>query len=293
MSKTILITGSTDGIGKHLALKLASEGHEVILHGRNPQKLDQALTDIREQVPVARLHTYLADLSQLSDIYRLTADLKRDFTKLDVLVNNAGIFAGQNRQLTKEGVEVTFMLSVLAPYVLTTELLPLLEKADAGRVIHTSSYMHHFARIEEEDFSLEENYTPSLAYNNAKLYTIWLTRYQAEQLEKVGSKVTVNSYHPGLIATNLVKNSRDEKSQKSPSDRSNQFVPKGLDEGIKTGYYLALSNEVESLSGRYFDEKQEKRVSLHGYTPEKAAKLMDYCQQAVANYSTFSVNKPI
>lgn len=285
MIKTILITGATDGIGKHLATKFATEGHEVILHGRNPQKLDQTLNEIKGQVPTALIHGYLADLSKLSDIYYLIAELKKDFTRLDVLVNNAGLFAGKNRQLTAEGVEVTFMLSVLAPYILTTELLPLLEKADAGRVINTSSYMHHFAKIEGLDFSLEKDYTPTLAYNNAKLYTIWLTRYQAEQLKNTGSKVTINSYHPGLIDTNLVKKSRDEEPQKSQADKSDKNVPKGLDEGIKTGYYLALSDEVEKLSGRYFDEKQEKRVSLHVYTPEKAEKLIAYCQGVLANHS--------
>lgn len=203
MPKTILITGSTDGIGKHLAMKLASEGHEVILHGRNSEKLRVALSDIQLKTGSKKIHGYLADFSKLADVYRFSEEIRRDFEKIDVLLNNAGAYFGDARVATAENIEMTFMLSVQVPYILTTELLPLLEKSEAGRVIHTSSFMHHFAQSKGLDFGLEKNYSAAMAYNNAKLYTIWLAIAQAEALEKQGSSVTVNAYHPGLIATNL------------------------------------------------------------------------------------------
>lgn len=281
MTKTIFITGSTDGIGKHLALKLAMEGHTIILHGRNFRKLQTTKSYIRNQVPNAKLHSYLADLSKMTDIYNLTDQIKRDFEKLDVLFNNAGLFAGKVRKLTEEGVELTFMLSVLAPYILTTELLPLLEKSDAGRVINTSSFMHHFAKVKGLDFALENGYNPSLAYNNAKLYTIWLTRFQAMELEKRGSKVTINSYHPGLISTNLGNDSSDSETQKSLFAKIMKGLSKDLDGGIVTGYYLTLSDQVKGVSGRYFDDKKEKWVSKKGYNVEKAKQLMKYCHAAI------------
>ena len=202
MVKTILITGSTDGIGKHLA-KLASQGHHVILHGRNPQKLELASQEVRAVSLRARVSSYLADFSKLDDVYRFVEEIKRDFSSIDVLFNNAGLYAGKERKASSENVELTFMLSVLVPYIFTTELSPLLEESPDGRVINTSSYMHHFAKVKDLDFGFEKNYNPSLTYNNSKLYTIWMTRYLAREFFLRGANITINSYHPGLISTNL------------------------------------------------------------------------------------------
>ena len=281
MVKTILITGATDGIGKHLAKKLASEGHHVILHGRNPQKLELALREVRAVSLRGRVSSYLADFSKLDDVYRFAEEIKRDFQRIDVLFNNAGLYAGKERKASAENVELTFMLSVLVPYMLTTELSPLLEKAADGRVINTSSYMHHFAKVKDLDFGFENNYNPGLAYNNSKLYTIWMTRYLARDFFLKGSNITINTYHPGLISTNLGNNSSDEKTKKSLFGRLMKSLSKDLDQGIETGYYLTLSEEVRGLTGYYFDEKKVKSVSEKGYSFEKAQKLMDYCQEKI------------
>ena len=281
MVKTILITDATDGIGKHLAKKLASEGHQVILHGRNHQKLELALQEVRAVSLRGRVFSYLADFSKLEDVYRFVEEIKRDFQRVDVLFNNAGLYAGKERKASVENVELTFMLSVLVPYLLTTELSPLLEKAADGRVINTSSYMHHFAKVKDLDFGFEKEYNPGLAYNNSKLYTIWMTRYLARDFFLKSSNITINAYHPGLISTNLGNNSSDEKTKKSLFGRLMKSLSKNLDQGIETGYYLTLSEEVRGLTGYYFDEKKVKSVSEKGYTFEKARKLMDYCQEKV------------
>ena len=215
MVKTILITGATDGIGKHLAKKLASEGHHVILHGRNPQKLELATQEVRAVSLRGRVSSYLADFSNLEDVYRFVGEIKRDFQSIDVLFNNAGLYAGKERKASAENVELTFMLSVLAPYILTTELSPLLEQSSDVRVINTSSYMHRFAKIKDLDFGFENDYNPGLAYNNSKLYTIWMTRYLARDFFLRSSNITINAYHPGLISSNLGNNSSDEKTKKS------------------------------------------------------------------------------
>ena len=281
MVKTILITGATDGIGKHLAKKLASEGHQVILHGRNPQKLELATQEVRAVSLRGRVSSYLADFSKLDDVYRFAEEIKRDFQSIDVLFNNAGLYAGKERKASTENVELTFMLSVLVPYILTTELSPLLEKASDGRVINTSSYMHHFAKIKDLDFGFETNYNPDLAYNNSKLYTIWITRYLAIEFFLKDSSITVNSYHPGLISTNLGSDSSYEKTKKSLFGRLMKSFSKNLDEGIETGYYLALSEEVRGLTGYYFDEMKVKSVSEKGYTLEKAQDLINYCNDKI------------
>lgn len=291
MVKTILITGATDGIGKHLAKKLTSEGHHVILHGRNPQKLELALQEVRAVSLRGRVSSYLADFSKLDDVYRFVEEIKRDFQSIDVLFNNAGLYAGKERKASAENVELTFMLSVLVPYILTTELSPLLEKAPDVRVINTSSYMHHFAKVKDLDFGFENNYNPGLTYNNSKLYTIWMTHYLARDFFLKGSSITVNAYHPGLISTNLGSDSSDEKTKKSLFRRLMKSLSKNLDEGIETDYYLTLSEEVKGLTGYYFDEKKVKSVSKKGYTLEKARDLINYCNDKIElfkqNYAEF------
>lgn len=229
MVKTILITGATDGIGKHLAKKLASQGHHIILHGRNPQKLELATQEVRAVSLRGRVSSYLADFSKLDDVYRSLEEIKRDSQSIDVLFNNAGLYAGKERKASAENVELTFMLSVLVPYILTTVLSPLLEKAADSRVINTSSYMHHFAKVKDLDFGFETNYNPGLAYNNSKLYTIWMTRYLAREFFLRGSSITINAYHPGLISTNLGNDSSDEKTKKSLFGRLMKSFSKNLD----------------------------------------------------------------
>lgn len=282
--KTIIITGSTDGIGKHLAKKLATEGHNLIIHGRNPQKLEATLSEIKALSPQGTVSAYRADFSKMNEVYDFINNIKDDFDKIDVLFNNAGLYAGSERTATTENVEMTFMLSVEVPYILSKELRPLLENASEGRIINTSSYMHHFANIKGLDFGLEKKYSPGLAYNNAKLYTIWLTRYLARQFKQEDSKVTINAYHPGLISTNLGMDSSDKKVQKSLFGRFMKGMSKSVDQGIETGYYLTLSESVTSITGAYFDAKKLKHVSNKGYNEDKAKKLIDYCEQVITVY---------
>ena len=291
MVKTILITGATDGIGKHLAKKLASEGHHIILHGRNSQKLKLTTQEVRAVSLRGRVSSYLADFSKLDDVYQFVEEIKRGFQNIDVLFNNAGLYAGKERKASAENVELTFMLSVLIPYILTTELSPLLEKAPDGRVINTSSYMHHFAKVKDLDFGFEKGYNLGLAYNNSKLYTVWMTRYLAREFFLRGSSITINAYHPGLISTNLGNDSSDEKTKKSLFGRLMKSFSKDLDEGIETGYYLTLSEKITGLTGYYFDEKKVKSVSEKGYTLEKAQNLITYCNDKIElfqNKSTIS-----
>ena len=146
--------------------------------------------------------------------------------------------------------------------------------------------MHHFAKVKDLDFGFENNYNLGLAYNNSKLYTIWMTRYLAREFFLRGSNITINSYHPGLISTNLGNDSSDEKTKKSLFGRLMKSLSKNLDEGIKTGYYLTLSEEIKGLTGYYFDEKKVKSASEKGYNFEKAQDLITYCDDKIKLFQT-------
>lgn len=256
----------------------------MIIHGRNPQKLDATLAEIKALSPQAAVTAYRADFSKMDHVYHFVKRVRADFDQIDVLINNAGLYAGTERLASAENVELTFMLSVLVPYILTKELAPLLENAPEGRIINTSSFMHHFAKVRDLDFGFEKKYSPGLAYNNAKLYTIWMTRYLAQEFQLEGSKLTINAYHPGLISTNLGNDSSDDKVKKSLFGRFMKAISKNLDQGIESGYYLALSNQVSGISGAYFDDKKIKHVSYKGYRDDKARELLRYCEAAIETY---------
>ncbi|MDO4909864.1 MAG: SDR family NAD(P)-dependent oxidoreductase [Corynebacterium sp.] len=307
MSKRILITGSTDGIGKHLATKLVAEGHEVLLHGRNAAKLEATVAELSELATGPKPTGYRADLSHVAEVHGLVEQVKSDFDSLDVLINNAGISTGEERSLTENNVELGFMISVLAPYILTNGLRPLLAASGDARVIYTSSFIHHYAQpysslaaatmdisvmdpdlqtssaldakvegLENElpDFALDEHYNPARSYANAKLYAIWLTRYQARQFAAEGLPITVNTYHPGLVATKLTGFPTDQEVPASAMPENMVTI----DEGIRTGYRLALSDDFEGVSGEYVDEFTGRPASDKGYTPKAEAALIDYLE---------------
>ncbi|MBS4455994.1 SDR family NAD(P)-dependent oxidoreductase [Tuanshanicoccus lijuaniae] len=285
MVKTIIITGSTDGIGKHLAMKLAGEGHEIILHGRNQEKLRATRSDIELKTGNKRIHGYLADFSKMEEVYRFAQEIQRDFEKIDVLLNNAGAYFGDARVATAENIEMTFMLSVQVPYILTTELLPLLKQAETGRVIHTSSFMHHFAKVNDLDFGLEQSYSAAMAYNNSKLLTIWLAMEQAKIFAQQKLNVTVNAYHPGLISTNLGNDNVKRNLKSTLLTTMMKPFSKDLDKGIETGYYLINSSDVANISGRYFSNNKLARVNLKGYNALKGKELMNYCEAKINQFN--------
>ena len=148
--------------------------------------------------------------------------------------------------------------------------------------------MHHFAQNKGLNFGLEKSYSAAMAYNNAKLYTIWLAIAQAESLEKKGSSVTVNAYHPGLIATNLGNDGIKRNLRSRILTGLMKPFSKNVDQGIETGYYLTLSPEVVVVSGRYFSEMKIARVSLKGYDRAKSQALLAYCDQKIAAFKETS-----
>ncbi|MBN3561196.1 SDR family NAD(P)-dependent oxidoreductase [Aliamphritea spongicola] len=233
MRKTILITGSTDGIGLLTAEKLLAAGHSVILHGRSQAKLEQAQERLATN-STGSLSGYLADLSDMAQVRALAAKIQQDHPQLDVLINNAGIYKTSVTR-TKDGMDIRFAVNTVAPYLLTKELLPLL--GSNGRVVNLSSAAQ--APVELSALTGETHLADGPAYAQSKLaLTMWSRQLGLEYKTTGPMIVAVN---PGsLLASKMVKDA---------------FNISGSDLSIGADILIraALSEEFASASGEYFD----------------------------------------
>ncbi len=246
--KTAFISGSTDGIGKQTALELARRGYSILLHGRNQQRGKDALAELSQSVPEARLQYFNADLSSLEEVRRLAGEIRTSAPQLDVLLLNAGISL-KERILTVDGLEMTFAVNYLAPFLLTHLLLEPLMFAGAARVVTVSSSAHSGGRIEFDNLQGERRFDGWQAYCDSKLMNVLFARELAERMKTGGAAVTSNSLHPGVIATKLLHSAFPEIQGSS------------LAEGSQTSVYLAASPEVEGVSGKYFRKMRTSEAS--------------------------------
>src|SRR5438093_6388261 len=201
--RTILITGSTDGLGLAVARALAASGATVLLHGRDETRARAAFDQIRAETGSDRVRFYLADLSSLTEVGRLAEEVEADHERLEVLVNNAGIALGRGgRQLSEDGYELTFAVNYLSHFLLTMLLLPLLERSAPARIVNVASIGQ--APIDFDDVMLERGYEPFRAYAQSKVAQIMFTFELAARLER--PDVTVNAVHPAtLMDTKMVR----------------------------------------------------------------------------------------
>ncbi len=190
-ARIALVTGSTDGLGRELARRLAAQGAHVIVHGRNAER-GQALVDEIAKNGKGSARFYRADFASLDEVRRLADAIARDYTRLDLLVNNAGIFLRDERQVSRDGHELTFAVNYLAGYLLTYRLLPLIEKGRSPRVVNVSS--RSAAPIDFTDVMLERGYTGYRAYSQSKLAQVMFTIDLAAELKP--KHIVVQAVHP-------------------------------------------------------------------------------------------------
>jgi NAD(P)-dependent dehydrogenase (short-subunit alcohol dehydrogenase family) len=238
--RVALVTGSTDGIGKETALELAGMGAHVLLHGRNAEKGQRALTEIRQKTGNDKVEFYLADLSSQRQIRELASRIIEEQDKLHVLINNAGVYT-RERQLTEDGLETTFTINFLAPFLLTNLLLPLIKNSAPSRIIMVTSIVHENATVDWNNLQGEKSYDGYEAYALSKLALLSFTYRLARNLKNTG--VTVNCLHPGVINTKLLR---------AGWGRGGASVK----QGAETPVYLASSSTVENTTGKYFHNKQ-------------------------------------
>lgn len=267
MQKTILITGSTDGIGLATARILVEQGHQVMLHGRNPEKLEATVKALSALSGGGRVDAYLADLSRIADVKALASEVSEKNAKLDVLINNAGILKAPN-PITQDGLDVRFVVNTIAPYLLTQQLLPLL--GTSGRVVNLSSAAQ--APVDAEALAGRVKLDDMAAYAQSKLAITMWSRNMAQTLKDGPVVIAVN---PGsLLASKMVKEG---------------FGVAGKDIGIgaKILVRIALSDEFATASGEYFDNDSGRLASPHpdALDPQKSTDIVHAIETTLTQLS--------
>lgn len=253
--KICLITGATAGIGKETALGLACRGARVAIVGRDPDRTRATADWIRRKASTAEVSFLLADLSSQSEVRRVAREFSDRYSRLDVLVNNAGaIFA--RRETTVDGFERTWALNHLAYFLLTYELLELLKASAPARIVNVASTMHTGGFIDFGDLLGEKNYGGIRAYSQSKLANVLFTYALARRLE--GTGVTANCLHPGGVATGFGQNTRGALKLLMKAARPFLIT---AEQGAATSIYLASSPDTEGTSGRYFAKCKPVRSS--------------------------------
>ena len=266
--KTVLVTGATSGIGRATAAGLAGLGANVVLVGRDRQKAEATATAIKEETGNDAVEPLIADLASQASVRKLAAEYSARFPRLDVLINNAGVFLA-HRRTTVDGLEYTFAVNHLAPFLLTDLLQDLLISSAPARVVTVSSEAQRMGRIDFDDLQGERDYRGQAAYNQSKLANILFTYELARRLE--GTGVTANVLHPGLVRSNF-----GHEDPTPPIRLVIRFMgPLMLspERGARTSIYLASSHDVENVTGTYFTKSKPIRSSSRSYDHAVAQRL--------------------
>lgn len=271
--KVVLITGASNGIGKAAALELAKMGAQVIAVGRSRERTLAVVEAIQAQGGQADM--LLADLSSMDEVRRLAGAFKDRYSRLDVLVNNAGAYFAR-RQETVDGYEMTFALNHLAYFLLTNLLLDVLKDSAPSRIVNVSSDAHRALPINFDDLHARKSYSGSGfgVYAQSKLANILFTYELAQRL--VGTSVTANVLHPGFVATGFGRNNGTLMNLMMGFMQRFALTP---EQGAETIIYLASSPEVEGVNGKYFDKCKPVRSSDASYDADAARRLWEISEQ--------------
>ena len=253
--KTVLVTGSTDGLGKEVARQLGALGAFVIVHGRNQERGDEVVNMIRSAGGNAAFHR--ADLASLEGVAAFAETILKTYDRLDILINNAAAVSGTERQTSADGHELAFAVNYLAHFLLTYRLLPLLEASAPSRIVNVSSMGQ--TPIDFSDVMMEHGYNPGDAYRRSKLAQVMFTIDLAAELD--ATHVTVNSLHPA-------------RSMNTARVINGGFEPLStVEEGAEATMQLAVSPTLAGRSGLYFNGLNEASANAQAYDAAARAQL--------------------
>jgi NAD(P)-dependent dehydrogenase (short-subunit alcohol dehydrogenase family) len=259
--KTVLVTGSTDGVGRYVAARLAAAGAKVLIHGRDRDRAKSLADDIRQEGH-GEAAFYQADLSSLAGARQLADAVRADHKRLDVLVSNAGIGSrtqGAERRTSADGHELRFAVNYLSGFLLVHRLLPLLRASAPSRIVNVASLGQH--PIDFDDVMITKNYSGSRAYAQSKLAQIMFTIDLARELE--GSGVTVNSLHPATyMNTTMV--------------REGGITPiSTVEQGGDAILHLVAGDDMTGKSGLFFNGMREAQANPQAYDDDARKRLRD------------------
>jgi len=266
--KTVLVTGGTGGIGYATAAGLVRLGARVGIVGRDPSHAEQAARELRQIDSAAEVDVFTVDLSSQAEVRRLADEALATYPRLDVLVNNVGGFWA-HRHETVDGLEYTFALNHLAPFLLTRLLLPRLTESGQARVVTVSAGAQVIGRIDFDDLQGRNGYSSQRAFNQSKLANVLFTYELARRT--AGTGVTANVLHPGLTDTNFGQEDM-LLWMRLTRPLARPFM-KSPEQGAQTSIYLASSPEVEGVTGRYFVGRRSKRSAARSLDEQVASRL--------------------
>lgn len=269
--KTVVITGATSGIGEAAAVRLAGMGARIVFVGRDPARVEALMGELRAANPQAVHAAHLADLSRLSEMKRVAAEIAAAEARIDVLVNNAGAFF-LKREITPDGLERTFALNHMAYFIVTQGLLGRLKSTPGARIVSTASAAHRGATLDFDEMASTQwagrRFGGAQAYGRSKLCNILWTRELARRLE--GSGVTANCLHPGVVASRIW-------NMAGPLTPVIRLVLSPMmispEKGADTLVWLASSPDVEGRSGGYYDKRALKSPAPAARDDAVAARL--------------------
>ncbi len=267
--RTIVVTGANAGIGEAVAQQLAQQGHHVVAVCRDEEKGKAAVAEIRAAAgPNARVDLVKGDLSTVAGVRELGVRLLAQYHAIHVLVNNAGVWMAK-RTLNSDGIEMTFMVNHLAPFLLSNLLLERMKASAPARIVNVNAGLYAMGQADLDKLPDGKNFKQFKTYMHSKLCNVYCTTALAEKL--VGTGVTVTALHPGVINTNLgnvggltgLLLKVIKRSWKTPDD------------GAKPVVRLAVDGDVEGVSGKYFDEMKEVPLAENAKDSELSKRLWD------------------
>ncbi len=265
--KICIITGANSGIGKATAIGLAMMNATIVMMCRSKERGEEVQKEIIELTGNKKVDLLLCDLSSQESIRKFVSEFKSKYQKLHILINNAGVMLSK-RVISVDGFEMNFAVNYLASFLLTNLLLDVLKKSAPSRIINVSSAAHRMAKMDFDDLQSEKRkYRLFKIYGISKLALMLFSYELNRRLE--GTSVTVNTVHPGVVNTNLGQD------QSSFSKGFAKLFFKKPEKGAETSIYLASSQEVEGITGKYFAKKQQKQSSEESYNEDYAKRLWE------------------